>query len=225
MSDPHFLIVDDHGLYRAGLAMALAQAWPGCAVRQADTLAEGRAALHQLCASTTPQQPALVLLDVRLPDGNALDELQTWQELAQGRPIVLMSSDVDAERLRQVRARGVAGFLHKSASIGDVVASVRTALSGEPAFGTMPYDVLTQGGRTVTAQAVHDAARPFAPSPLQARILQMLGRGTPNRAIARQVGLNEMQVRAEVSWLTEALGASSREEAYRKAMDLGWVSA
>jgi two-component system, NarL family, nitrate/nitrite response regulator NarL len=225
MSDaaPVFLIVDDHALYRTGLAMMLGQAWPGCQPWQTASLAEG---LSRVRASV--RAPDLVLLDVKLPDGDGLASLLQWRDLAPQSRVVLMSSEVDAVRLQQARQAGAAGFVHKSAPPADVLASLRAALGGESAFGTLPYDLLLPDAHVGPAQdpaVARDAGALFSPSPIQVRILAYLGRGTPNKAIARQVGLSEMQVRAEVSWLTEALGASSREEAFRKAVDLGWVSA
>jgi two-component system nitrate/nitrite response regulator NarL len=221
-----FLIVDDHALYRTGLGMALGQAWPLARVAEAGSLAE---AWQGLSALAPP--PALVMLDVRLPDGDGLLAVQDWVQRLPGVPVVLMSSEVDAAMLQRARERGAAGFVHKSAPPADIVDSVRSALAGQPAFGTLPYDVLSpraqphagEPGGLPQAQLVRDASSPYQPSPLQGRILRYLGRGTPNKAIARQVGLSEMQVRAEVSWLTDVLGASSREEAYQRARDLGWV--
>ncbi len=224
---PVFLLVDDHALYRTGLVMALGQAWPQAQAQQAGSLAEAWQRVQALLAP-----PELVLLDVRLPDGDGLVALQDWTRRLPGVPVVLMSSEVDAAMLSAAREAGAAGFVHKSAPPADIVASLRAALQGQAAFGTLPYDVLSPrglpaggvGAGVPSAHLLRDASAPYQPSPLQARILRHLARGTPNKAIARQVGLSEMQVRAEVSWLTEVLGASSREEAFQRARDLGWVS-
>lgn len=222
-ASPVFLIVDDHALYRTGLAMMLGQAWPGCQTWQAASLAEGLSRVRE-----SARAPDLVLLDVNLPDGDGLASLAKWRALAPKAGVMLMSSEVDAIRLQQARQAGAAGFLHKSAPPTDVLASVREALSGDSAFGTLSYELLSPvaaPGPMPGPVIARDAGGTFTPSPLQGRILAYLGRGTPNKAIARQVGMSEMQVRAEVSWLTEALDASSREEAFRKAVDMGWVAA
>ena len=223
---PTFLIVDDHALYRAGLVMMLAQTWPQAQVLQAVSLADGL----QL-ATALPAPPTLVLLDVHLPDGNALDAMGTWASALPGVPVVLISSELSAGLLQRAREAGVAGFVHKAAAPVDIVASLRSALAGEPGFGTLPYALLSPPPEpsAVAPLAVQEAeqdaeTRPPSPTPLQLRILPHLGRGEPNKSIARQLGLGEMQVRAEVSWLTEMLDASSREEAYRKALALGWVT-
>jgi DNA-binding NarL/FixJ family response regulator len=212
------LIVDDHALFRTGLAMMLAQSWPQAQVLQAASLAEG---LHRVAVMPSP--PSLVLLDVHLPDGNGLDAVATWAERLPGVPVVMISAELSAAALRRAREAGVAGFVHKGAAPVDILASLRSALAGQAAYGTLPYELLSPPTATVPAAGVSEPHAPTQPSSLQLSILQHLGRGAPNKSIARQLGLGEMQVRAEVSWLTEMLDASSREEAYRKALDLGWV--
>jgi two-component system nitrate/nitrite response regulator NarL len=213
-----FLIVDDHALYRTGLAMTLAQAWPLARVLQAASLAEG---LHM--AVSVSGRPSLVLLDVHLPDGNGLEALNAWSDSLPSVPVVMISSELSADALQRAREAGVAGYVHKAAPPADIIASLRSALRGEPALGTMPYDILLPPEVKPDVLALREPPANDPPSPLQQRILRHLGQGAPNKAIARQLGLGEMQVRAEVSWLTEALDASSREEAYRKAVERGWV--
>lgn len=213
------LIVDDHALYRTGLAMVLAQSWPQAQVLQAASLTEG---LHLAVAGAS--RPQLLVLDVHLPDGNGLDALGDWAQCLPGVPVVMISSELSAATLQRARELGVAGFVHKGAAPPDILASLRSALAGQPAFGTLPYELLSPPTGTAPAAGVGEPHARTQPSPLQLSILQHLGHGTPNKSIARQLGLGEMQVRAEVSWLTEMLDASSREEAYRKALDLGWVS-
>ncbi len=219
-SAPTFLIVDDHALFRTGLAMVLAQTWLQAQVLQAASLAEG---LHVAASLSAP--PSLVLLDVNLPDGNGLDALDAWAQRLPGVPVVLISSELSARALQRAREAGVAGFVHKAAPPADIVASLRSALAGEPAFGTLPYELLSPPPPSPLVQGLA-AAEPGMPqpTPLQLSILAHLGRGAPNKSIARQLGLPEMQVRAEVSWLTEMLDASSREEAWRKALERGWVA-
>ena len=60
-------------------------------------------------------------------------------------------------------------------------------------------------------------------SDLQLALLRHLGKGTPNKAIARQMGMSESAVRAEVSWITEWLQATSRREAYDRAVERGLI--
>lgn len=219
---PHFLLVDDHALFRTGLGMMLAEHWPQGRVTQASTWQQALAALRD-------EHPDLVLLDVHLPDGHGLADLPVLRELAPDCPVLLMSADVHGDQIQQAREAGVTGFLPKVASASEVLACVRTALLGLPSFAAVPYEVLSQtramaAGSALAAmqpaQHVADGASGTLSS-RQLAILGYLGKGTPNKAIARKMGMNESEVRAEVSWLTEWLGASSREQAHAEALARG----
>ena len=219
---PHFLLVDDHALFRTGLGLMLSEHWPQGRVTQAATWQQTLAALQV-------ETPDLILLDVNLPDGHGLADLPALRVPAPQCPVLMMSADVNGEQIRQAREAGVTGFLPKVASAPEVLEAVRSALRGQLSYAAVPYKVLSPA-RAVGDGAGHGAGEAVAhvaeapPSALTARqlaILQYLGRGTPNKAIARKMSMNETEVRAEVSWLTEWLGASSREQAHAEAVARG----
>ncbi len=216
-SHPHFLLVDDHALFRTGLGLMLSEHWPQGRVTQAANLAQ---ALESLGRET----PDLVLLDVHLHDGHGLADLPALRAKAPACPVLMMSADVSGQQILQARAAGVTGFLPKVASAAEVLAAVRSALAGQPSYAAVPYAVLAQTSAPQAEEAPPvmqvAEAEPHL-SQRQLLILGYLGRGTPNKAIARQMGMNENEVRAEVSWLTEWLGASSREQAHAEAVARG----
>lgn len=213
---PHFLLVDDHALFRTGLGIMLSQHWPQARVSQATTLTQARAMLQQ-------EAPDLILLDVHLPDGHSLMELDSLRALVPACPVLMMSAEVNGQQILQARESGVTGFLPKVASASEVLEAVRSALKGQLSYAAVPYDVLSRaGGGDAAPSALMEVAE-AEPSltDRQLNILRYLGRGTPNKAIARQMGMNENEVRAEVSWLTEWLGATSREQAHTEAVARG----
>lgn len=213
-----FLLVDDHALFRTGLGLMLSQAWPEAHVMQAASWGEALLALKQV-------QPNLVMLDVHLPDGHGLADLAVLQAHAPGCAVMLMSAEADAIQVQRAREAGAIGFLPKSASANAVLEAVRSALAGQQAFAAVPYSALS--GDAAGSQVDQSTWRVREPGPRlsdrQRDILRFLGRATPNKAIARQMGMTEADVRAEVSWLTESLGASSREQAYAEAVSRGLV--
>lgn len=214
---PHFLLVDDHALFRTGLSLMLAQNWPGARVSQATTLAQALAVLK------AGPQPDLILLDVHLPDGHGLADLPQLREFAPDSSVLMMSAEVTGQQILQAREAGVTGFLPKVATEPEVMEAVRSALRGQPSFAAVPYSVLGQARapQIDSAPVMQVAEAEPRLNERQRTILGYLGRGTPNKAIARQLGLSETDVRAEVSWLTEWLGASSREQAYALAVAQG----
>ncbi len=217
---PSFLLVDDHALFRTGMVMLLQQGWPHARVCQAASWLEAQQTLAL-------EQPCMILLDVQLPDSHGLSTLLELRARWPRCPVLLMSAEVSADLVRQAREAGALGFLPKSALPNEVLGAVQAALAGEPAFGAVPYEALSGGGASAQANAAaalqaRDPAGEL--SETQRRILNYLGRGTPNKAIARQLGMSESAVRAEVSWLTESMGATSREQAFAEAVARGLIT-
>jgi len=219
LTGPRFLLVDDHALFRMGLSLMLTERWPHAMLTQAGTWAQALAHLQA--------QPAdLVLLDIHLPDGHGLADLPVLRELAPQARVLLMSSDVAPGHIEQARLAGIDGFVPKSAQAADIVTAVQAILRGEQAYAALPYAALgasaPAGRAPLDPQGVQDAGLAF--TELQLALLRHLGRGTPNKAIARQMGMTESAVRAEVSWITEWLQATSRREAYERAVERGLIS-
>ncbi len=226
LTGPRFLLVDDHALFRMGLSLMLTERWPHAMLTQAGTWAQALAHLQAQAAD-------LVLLDIHLPDGHGLADLPVLRELAPQARVLLMSSDADPAHIAQAREAGVDGFVPKSAQAADIVAAVQAVLRGEQAYAALPYaalgglsstSVLGASEGFATAGVLHAQEAGVAFSDLQLALLRHLGKGTPNKAIARQMGMSESAVRAEVSWITEWLQATSRKEAYERAVDRGLIA-
>ena len=145
-SGPCFLLVDDHALFRTGLGIMLSEYWPLAVMRHAGQWAQALDMVRDMQPA-----PDLVMLDIQLPDGDGLDNLAQLQSLLPGCPILLMSAQVDAERLAQAQQRGAAGLVAKVASAAEIVAAVHLALSSRGSFAVTssvarPEPVRVSGG-------------------------------------------------------------------------------
>jgi DNA-binding NarL/FixJ family response regulator len=164
----------------------------------------------------------------------------------------MVSSEADLALRQAALAAGAVGLVPKAVPPAQLLAALQSALAGQPVeVGALTYlagqagsltgmraseplwgeNAAVQGWRQAGASrepgGEADSAADGEPGgllPRQREILLLLGRGTPNKAIARRLGMSEMGVRAEVSWLTEQLGARSREEALVLAQARGWLA-
>lgn len=218
---PRFLLVDDHALFRTGLSLMLAERWPNAVCLHAASWAQALA----LAADPTTPQPTLVMLDVHLPDAHGVADLPSLQALLPGCPILLMSGQLEGPALDQARERGAAGFLSKTASARAIVAAVLAAWEGEGRFEAPIASYAPPPSQQALAAAepwpTYADDGTLSLTTQQRNILRYLGRNTPNKAIARQLGLSEDEVRVTVSWLTEALQATCRQQAYDAAVARG----
>ena len=218
---PHFLLVDDHALFRMGLAQMLTAHWPQARLHQAVSWAGALALLTKLLPEDPPDA---IVLDVGLPDVDALPLLGDLRQLAPEVPLMVMSADSRPERVALARQAGACGWIAKSAQPGHIIEAVSALLRGEQAFAGLGYDSLGSGASSSLAPSPSPALVAREASELtdqQLQILRLLGREVPNKAIARQLGLSETDVRVQVSWLTEMLHANSRQEAYALAVERG----
>jgi len=194
------LIVDDHEVLAASLAMVL-EAEPDLkSVGVAGTLEKARS----MVVSTTPD---VILLDHRLPDGDgvaAIGELRRLRPSAQ--VVVLTASAADHVLVAAIEA-GASGFVSKTRSLDELTSAVRAAATGEavisPEMLARLLPRLQRSGR----------ARHNDLTEREREVLGLLADGLSNAAIAEQLFVSVHTVRNHIANLSAKLGAHSKLEA------------
>ena len=150
---PRILVVDDEPQIQRFLRPALEAS--DFAVETAET-----AAMARRLAAT--RSPALIVLDLGLPDGDGKDVIQAVRAFSRVPIIVLSARDQETEKIAALDA-GADDYIEKPFGIGELLARIRVALRhaepmppspGPQTFGAI---VLDRERRTVTrgAQAIH----------------------------------------------------------------------
>lgn len=191
------LLVDDHTLFREGLALLLALVDDHVQVLHASTLQQAEAAL--------PLQPDLVLLDLALPGVRGLDGLHAMRRMTEDIPVVVLSGTEDPATMRACVDAGAMGYIPKTAGSAHMQAALRLVLAGEVA---MP-----QAAEAAAPTARADPGRLLGLTPRQLDVLRGLVRGKTNKAIARDLGIHADTVKSHVTAVLQALGARNRTEA------------
>jgi DNA-binding NarL/FixJ family response regulator len=194
------LLVDDHELVLRGLEQLLAAHDDlevcGEAATAADALRLGR-----------ELEPDVVVLDVRLPDGDGIAVCRELRTTTPATACLMLTSYDDDETLVAAVEAGAAGFLLKQVTGQDVVAAVRTVAAGgstlSPRATSLVLDRL-RGSRADRAAGLTERER---------RVLELIGQGCSNREIAEQMGLAEKTVKNHVSSLLRKLGLRRRTQA------------
>ena len=197
------LLVDDHALFREGLALALAHQAPGLRLIAVASLDEARARLAQARACVD-----LVLIDYRLPGVDGLKGATTLRSAFPQTACALMSGADDPALPERARAAGLAGFFHKSLDVARLVAGLRHLAAGETCFpsGFAPL----APGDAVGTQGLTDRQR---------EVLDMVAAGATNKEIATRLGIAPHTVKNHLAQIFERLGAANRAQA--AAMALG----
>src|SRR3954452_8890872 len=102
------LLVDDHALFREGLAELLKGLDPEVLALQAG---DTNAALEQIKAHGGPD---LILLDLHMPGPSGLDLLSTLKKELPSVPVVVLSSDETRASVLSALDKGAVGYIPKS---------------------------------------------------------------------------------------------------------------
>jgi DNA-binding NarL/FixJ family response regulator len=201
------LLVDDHPMFREGLALLLAHQFPQWQLLQAGSLAQAAARLAESPGI------ALVVLDLSLPDSEGLATLTRLRARApEPRYVVLSASDASESVVGAIEA-GAAGFVPKTSQTGAMLAAMRTVLDGgvvlPAAFGA---DAATPPRTPTEALGI---------SPRQSDVLRLLIEGKSNKAISRDLGIAESTVKTHLEVIYRKLDATSRTQAVVAAARLG----
>ena len=197
------LIADDHPLFRAALRRALEEAVGAAEVIEAADVESLRAA-----AARAPDTD-LVLLDLMMPGSRSFAPLAWLRSQHPGMAVIVVSANEGADAARAALAFGAAGYVPKSALLGDLIAAIRAVLDCGQWF---PAAALEAGGSAAAGQ-VAIAARLASLTPQQFRVLELLALGKPNKQIAAELGITEQTTKAHVSATLAKLGARNRTQA------------
>jgi DNA-binding NarL/FixJ family response regulator len=200
----NLLLVDDHTLLRDGLRSLLSNLSPGLVIHEAASLED---AIRE-CESTTFR---MVLLDLGLSTSRGLDTLTAFRSAVPNVAVIVLSGDQEPKLIRAAIDSGAVGFVPKSHSSDLMIAALRIVLSGGI---YLPMHVL-EADHGVGASTVHSGTdRAFNRlTTRQQEVAKYLLQGSPNKVIARELGLSEGTVKAHVSAIFQIIGAKNRVEA------------
>ena len=193
------LIVDDHQVLREGLAGLLTEEDDLDVVGQAATSADAVAAAGALA-------PDVVLLDHRLPDGDAIGTAAELQRVSPGSKIVIFTASDDRRLIADAAAAGCAGYLNKATAGDEIIAALRAVARGEP-WDWVGFD---------------DVADVL--SARERRVLELTAEGRDNRSIAAEMFLSVNTVRNHQQRILSKLEVHSKLEAVAAGVRMGLVS-
>jgi DNA-binding NarL/FixJ family response regulator len=203
-------IVDDHPMFRMGLAAAIDE------MDGIELVGEAQRAdqVPELVADTAPD---VLLLDLRLADGSGL-EVNRW--LAEHHPdvrVVILTMSEDHDTALTALRDGAGGYLVKGAGPQRVEHALRAAAAGDV--------VLDQSLAQAVSELSHSRRAPARPFPQltdrEFDILTLLAEGLDNQAIARRLVLSPKTVRNHVSNVFAKIQANDRPHAVALARRMG----
>jgi DNA-binding NarL/FixJ family response regulator len=198
------LVADDQSMVRAGFRMLLT------GEQDIEVVAEASTGLEAV-AKTQRLNPAVVLMDIRMPE---LDGLEATRRILAGgsaaRILILTTFGLD-EYIYEALCAGASGFVLKDDPPEDLIAAVRTVAAGNALLSP-----------AVTKQVIKHFTRIPQPAPpkelselteRELEILRLIATGLSNAEIGRELYIGETTVKTHVTHIFQKLGLRDRVQA------------
>ena len=213
MSAPRVVIVDDHGLFRAGVRSELEQL-----VEIAGDAGSVDEAVEEIASS----EPDVVLLDVHMPDGGGVEVIRRVAPEQPGvRFLALSASDAAEDVIAVIRA-GARGYVTKTIAGDELADAVRRVHEGDAVFSPRLAGFVLDSFAGAPPAPVPGADPELDQlTPREREVLQHIARGYMYKEIAHDLGISAKTVEAHVSAVLRKLQLSSRHELSRWAAGRG----
>jgi two-component system nitrate/nitrite response regulator NarL len=202
----NLIIVDDHAMFREGLARSIEKEPDLRIVGQFPSSSAALAALPETAVD-------VVLLDIDLGSERALDFVAAANRSGfQGRILVVTAGASDQEAVQLIQA-GVAGILHKHHSTNALCQTIRQIAAGEVC---LEKNYLSPLFRSV------DRSRPATGPKLTDRdrtVLRFILQGLTNREIAARLEISEGAVKASLRQVFQKLSVRTRAQLVKVALE------
>ena len=210
-------IADDQQLIRAGFRSLLSAEPDLTVVGEAATGAEAVALVKRTV-------PDVVLMDIRMPDGDGLwatEQIVADAKLAGTHVVILTTFELDDYVTRAIRA-GASGFLVKDTEPVELIRAIRVVASGDALLSP-----------SVTRRLLERVAAELRESPdtrpleqltdREREVLAMVGQGKTNTEVATSLFLSPLTAKTHVSRIMTKLGARDRVQLVVLAYETGLV--
>jgi DNA-binding NarL/FixJ family response regulator len=200
------VIVDDHTLFREGLA-SIIQLEPDIEVSGlAGTVQEAVEVVRTL-------KPDIVLMDYSLPDGTGADATSMVLEEHPDCKIIFLTMSESDENLFAAIRSGAKGYLLKNMSPSKLVTTIRSVHEGESALSrSMTLRLMEELSRTKEPERLGDASLAKL-TRRELDVLRELATGMTNQEIADQLYLSQNTVKYHVHSILDKLNLPDRRSA------------
>ena len=194
------MIVDDHGMLRAGLRLFLAGADGLEFVGEASG---GKQAIA-LCAQL---QPDVILMDMVMPDMDGATATRIIREQFPRVQVLALTSFHEEDLVQKALQAGAIGYLLKNVSAQELTQAIYDAHAGRSTLSQEATELLIQAARRKSSHPE------FRLTDREREVLALIAEGLSNAEIAERLIISLSTVKFHVGNILRQLGVSSRTEA------------
>ncbi|MBB6216191.1 DNA-binding NarL/FixJ family response regulator [Anaerosolibacter carboniphilus] len=199
MKNIRILLVDDHAIVRWGMSTLIEKKQGYLVCGEAATLAEAYEKVETL-------KPEIVLLDLKLPDGDGATGCRQIKKISPNTKIIVLTAFADDLLLLETIKAGADGYLLKNIDSKAILSAIENVAKGEsildPAMIGKVMNVV-RGNSEMTEELTSQ----------ERNILDLIRLGKTNKEIAEELFIAEKTVRNYVSRIMRKINVSNRTEA------------
>lgn len=205
------IIVEDHFLFRAGITSVLSSVKDKYdVVAEASTVAEFNALYERTDAD-------LLLLDIRLPDGNGIDIARKLAEEKSSLKILVLSAENDPSTITNFLEAGINGFISKNAPSQELFTAIDYIIEDGEYFGKDISKLI----RDIRV-AKKSAKEPFTDR--ENEIIALCSEGLTAKEIAEKMHINVATVNTHKNNIFKKLGINNSVELVIYAIKAGIIT-
>ena len=209
MSAPSVVIVDDHGIFRAGVRAELEG--------HVEVLGDA-GSVEEAVRLIIETKPEVVLLDVHMPGGGGVEVIRKVAESAPGQRFLALSVSDAAEDVIAVVRAGARGYVTKTISGPDLAAAITRVRDGDAVFSPRLAGFVLDAFSGQISEAEADSELDQL-TMREREVLRLIARGYLYKEVALELGISTKTVEAHVSAVLRKLQLSNRHELSRWAVE------
>jgi two-component system response regulator NreC len=208
------LVVDDHGILRAGL-IALLNSEPDIeVVGEAD---DENSAVSQ----AIEKRPDVILMDMSMPDAGGIDATRRIKQLVPEAKVLVLTVHEDKGLMQEAIRSGAMGYILKRAIKSELINAIHSVMRGElylhPAMARLLF--MEEKNSPVQAAKIASVTLTFR----EIEVLRMIAQGYTNNQAAEKLKISVRTVEYHRGNLTDKLNLRSRVELMRYAEEKGLI--
>ncbi len=195
------LIADDHEVLRRGLVSLFS----GSDINIVAEATSGDEAVQ----IAIEQQPDVVLLDIRMNNGDGLSALEAIKERQPEMPVLMLSTYDNPTYIAQAMAQGASGYLLKGSNREEIIEKIRAVAAGQSVWTS---DELRRFGRK-SAAASPNGDLEITLTRREREVLEQVAHGLTNKQIGQQLHISAETVKEHIQNILRKIGVSDRTQA------------
>jgi len=195
------LIADDHEVIRTGLVTLL----KGSDIEVVAQAGTGKETLAQ----AEQAQPDVILLDIRMPDGDGLETLEKLRNKVPNAKVVMLSTYDNPTYIARAVALGANDFVLKGAKREAIIETINAAAAGESP--SRAGELRRVAGAMKVRQVVDDDDVPLTQRETQ--VLRHVALGLSNKEIGRSLEISVETVKEHVQNILRKIAVNDRTQA------------